>query len=112
MIIITLTKTLEDSISESSGRQVIDTDVTAKVNERKVIVPDKFKSDITALERYSESSFHSGMSITVTLNELLEICPRERRRADAFRTLIRFLREELGVTLNIKTQKTKENESN
>ena len=107
MIIETLTNTLNDSGIESSCRQNVDPDVIDNVNKKRtVVIPDKFKSDIHALERYTGSSFHSGICITVSLWELLEICPRERKRADAYTTLIRFLREEMGITLSIKTNKT------
>ena len=107
MIIEILSNTLNDSEIGLSSRQSVDPDVIANVNKKRtVVIPDKFKSDIAALERYAGSSFHSGVCIAVSLWELLEICPRERKRADAYITLIRFLREEMGVTLNIKTQKT------
>lgn len=106
MIIENLINTLNDSGIELSSRQDVDSDVIANVN-RTVVIPDKFKADIAALERYTGSSFQSGICITVSLWELLELCPRERRRADAFTTLIRFLREEMGIILNIKTQKSK-----
>lgn len=48
--------------------------------------------------------FANGMSITVELKKLLEICPRRRRRKDAYRNLQKTL-DEMGVTLNIKSQK-------
>ena len=48
--------------------------------------------------------FANGMSITVELKKLLEICPRRRRRKDAYRYLQKTL-DEMGVTLNIKSQK-------
>lgn len=108
MIIEELTNTLNDSGIGSSSRQEVDPDVIENVNKKRtIVIPDKFKYDIAALERYTGSSFQSGICITVSLWELLELCPRERRRADAFTTLIRFLREEMGVILNIKTQKNK-----
>jgi len=48
--------------------------------------------------------FANGMCITVELKKLLEICPRRRRRKDAYRDLQKTL-DEMGVTLNIKSQK-------
>ena len=48
--------------------------------------------------------FASGMCITVELKKLLEICPRRRRRKDAYRNLQKTL-DEMGVTLIIKSQK-------
>ena len=48
--------------------------------------------------------FANGMSITVELKKLLEICPRKRRRRDAYRSLQNALNK-MGVTLNIKSRK-------
>ena len=48
--------------------------------------------------------FANGMSITVELKKLLEICPRKRRRRDAYHGLQKTLNE-MGVTLNIKSRK-------
>ena len=48
--------------------------------------------------------FVEGMHITVELKKLLEICPRKRRRKDAYRVLQKTLNE-IGVTLNIKSRK-------
>ena len=48
--------------------------------------------------------FVNGMSITVELKKLLELCPRKRRRKDAYRSLQKTL-DKMGVTLNIKSRK-------
>ena len=49
----------------------------------------------------------SGTCIDITLQELLHIIPRRRRRIDAYRGLQRALSERRGVTLRIKSNKTK-----
>ena len=49
----------------------------------------------------------SGTCIDITLQELLQIIPRKRRRIDAYRGLQRALSERRGVTLRIKSNKTK-----
>ena len=48
--------------------------------------------------------FANGMSITVELNKLLMMCPRKRRRKDAYRGLQNALNN-IGVQLNIKSRK-------
>ena len=48
--------------------------------------------------------FANGMSITVQLKKLLEICPRKRRRKSAYHGLQKTLNV-MGVTLNIKSRK-------
>lgn len=67
---------------------------------------EKYSDDIKALtEKYGE--FKIGLCIELELSELLIIVPRERRRIDAYRGLISHLQEKYGVTLTIKSRKTK-----
>ena len=49
----------------------------------------------------------SGKQIEVTLQELLALIPRTRKRSDAYRGLASKL-ERLGVKLNITTNRTKQ----
>ena len=64
---------------------------------------DPYADEIKRLEA-EYGPLANGMSITVELKKLLEICPRRRRRKDAYRNLQKTL-DEMGVTLNIKSQK-------
>ncbi len=64
---------------------------------------DPYADEIKRLEA-EYGPFANGMSITVELKKLLEICPRRRRRKDAYRDLQKTL-DEMGVTLIIKSQK-------
>lgn len=71
------------------------------------IVPMKFRNDITALTDYiGKERFVNGLSIEVTLSELLDVVPRQRRRSDAYDTLRKYLQDERGIILTIKTQKS------
>ena len=70
-------------------------------------VPEKYKKDVEALQSKYGDAFKTGFCIEVTLKELLEICPRERKRTDAYTGLISFLKGKMGITLNIKSKKTK-----
>lgn len=82
--------------------------VSPDVIEKKantVIVPDKFKADVEALERYIGRNLENGLCIKVDLAELLTVIPRERKRADAYNTLRRFLKNEFGVELIINKKK-------
>ena len=81
----------DGTLEESSERQVRET--TPDVTE---------KSSTIARE-----NFKTGLCIEITLKELLEICPRERKRTDAYTGLISFLKGKMGITLNIKSQKSK-----
>ena len=104
MLIHKLTQTFGDEVVLSSDRQAVVSDVIAK-NNKKVIVPEKFRDDVEALEKYAETSLSSGLCIDVSLSELLTVCSRTRKRVDAFNGLVRFLREEMNVTLTIKSKK-------
>jgi hypothetical protein len=64
---------------------------------------DPYADEIKRLEA-EYGPFANGMCITVELKKLLEICPRRRRRKDAYRNLQKTL-DEMGVTLIIKSQK-------
>lgn len=81
-------------------------DVTEKSSTTKP-VPEKYRKDIEALRTKYGDSFSTGFCIGVTLKELLEICPRERRRSDAYTGLVSCLSKELGITLIIKSQKSR-----
>lgn len=71
-------------------------------------IPEKYKKDITALqEKYGSLSSLTGLSISLTLKEALEIMPRNRRRADAYEGLKNYLKRAYGIELTIKSQKTK-----
>lgn len=74
------------------------------------IVPEKFRDDIAALATYiGEERFASGLSIEVSLSELLTIVPRTRRRSDAYDALVKYLRDERKINLTIKTSKKCQN---
>lgn len=63
----------------------------------------KFDEDVNALRNhFGESRFQTGLSIEMTLAELLNIVPRQRRRSDAYTTLIKHLKDRYNITLTIK----------
>ena len=69
-------------------------------------IPEKFKKDVEALQDKYGDAFKTGLCISITLQEALSIMPRERRRIDAYRGLLSFLKEKLGIILSITSQKT------
>ncbi len=81
---------------------------TENENEDKIpcevvpFIPEKFEFDIFKLKTYiGELNVRKGLVIETSLSELFEVCPRERRRTDAYDSLIKFLRDELGIDLII-----------
>lgn len=92
----------------SSNRQVNTTpDV---IVEKSSIIPRKYKEDINALQKKYGDAFKTGLCIRMSLKEMLELCPRERRRIDAYRGLVSYLKKSRGIELKITSQKTKEGE--
>lgn len=96
-----------EKVSVANRQEEVTTpDVIEKSSIAKSI-PEKYKKDVEALREKYGDYFSTGLCIEITLKELLEICPRERRRTDAYIGLISFLKAKLGITLNIKSQKSK-----
>ena len=67
---------------------------------------DSYAGEIKKLEDalFAGQPLVSGACINITLQELLKICPRKRRRKDSFQGLQKSLNK-MGVTLNIKSRK-------
>ena len=107
MLIYNLFKTLTGEVEYPESRQEgVAPDVNVN-KENTVIVPDKFKKDIEALENYTGSKLESGLCIRVDLSELLTVIPRERKRTDAYNTLVQYLKDEFGIDLIINSKKQK-----
>lgn len=107
MIIKCLSKLFSDEVQYSGNRQDgVSPDVNVN-KENTVIVPDKFKEDIEALETYIGRKLESGLCIKVDLSELLTVIPRDRKRTDAYNTLVKFLKDEFGIDLIINSKKQK-----
>ena len=94
MIIKCLNKLFSDEVQYSGNRQdCVSPDVITN-KENTVIVPDKFKRDIEALETYIGRKLESGLCIKVDLSE-----------TDAYNTLVKFLKDEFGIDLIINSKK-------
>ena len=66
---------------------------------------EKYKSEAYALEKIF-GTLNPGMNVILTLQELLKIVPRNRKRTDAYTGLVGYLHSR-GVTLTIKSSKPK-----
>ena len=73
---------------------------------------DPYADDIHRLEDVLNGGhpLNNGRCIDITLQDLLHIIPRKRRRIDAYRGLVSRLNK-MGVTLTINSQKSKRNDS-
>ena len=70
-------------------------------------IPKKYQDDIETLRDMYGENFKTDLCINITLQEALKIMPKERARVDAYTGLISFLKGKMGITLNIKSQKSK-----
>ena len=69
------------------------------------IVPSQFNDDVERLKDYVGAEYwKSGLVIELYLQELLSICPRDRKRSDAYKKLIDYLADEQYITLIIKSK--------
>lgn len=75
-------------------------------NKVEKVVRGKFLRDLEAL-RDSGYSLSSGSKIEITLQEILKICPRDRKRVDAYNSLVKYLNDEFDCSLYVVSQKTK-----
>ena len=74
---------------------------------------NKYDSDIEALKLIYGVHFSTGLTIIETsLQDILRICPRERKRADAYTGLASYLKKKFGITLIITSNKTKKGDKN
>lgn len=67
----------------------------------------KYGSDIEALKQKYGVELKSGLCIELRLKEIINICPRTRRRVDAYFGLVSYLKSEFGVTLKITLNKNR-----
>ena len=89
----------------SSSRQSSATDVIDKSSTP--AIPVKFRSDIETLQEYYAQDFREGLEICLTLKDALVLLPRDRARTDAYITLACWMKDNLGISLIIKSQKSK-----
>lgn len=70
-------------------------------------IPHKFRADVETLQEYFGEQFKTGLAIDWTLQQALEILPRERRRIDAYDSLKKYLYSEKGIELTIRSNKSR-----
>ena len=77
-----------------------------KAAEEDVVVNNDqpFLSEIRSLEERF-GCLYPGMVIETNLHEMLSLCARQRRKSDAYNSLVNSLGREHGVTLMIKSRK-------
>ena len=86
----------------ASPKETSGVDESVKPNDNRSTTPLDISGDIKRLEdTFLEGHpMERGCIIETTLRELLSVCPRKRKRSDAYRKLINALNE-MGVELKI-----------
>lgn len=101
-----MTFTSDTIVSEVSQQKAATKEVDPSSGVKKAatdIDQPPFQSDLRSLvDRFG--ALQDGKIVEVGLQELLQICPRNRKRSDSYRGLISYLQKEIGVTLTIKTR--------
>lgn len=70
------------------------------------IVPPQYRDDVENLKSFvGKENWKPGLEIKLELRDLLALCPRERRRSDAYKKLIAYLKDECQIELIIKTKR-------
>ena len=70
------------------------------------IVPPQYRDDVENLKSFvGKENWKPGLEIKLELKDLLAICPRERRRSDAYKRLIAYLKDECKITITIKSKR-------
>ena len=70
------------------------------------IVPPQYRDDVENLKSFvGKENWKPGLEIKLELKDLLAICPRERRRSDAYKKLINHLKNDYQIQLIIKSKK-------
>lgn len=97
--------TSDPIVSEVSQQKAAtkEVDPSSGVKKAATDVDQPFQGDIRNLVDHF-GALQDGKIIEVSLQELLQICPRNRKRSDAYRGLISYLQKEIGVTLTIKNR--------
>ena len=93
------------SVSNRLENDAVPSVIVTKDSNRPI--PEKYKKDVASLRSKYGDDLKTGFCIILTLQEALSIMPRDRKRVDSYAGLISYLKREQGITLTIKSQKTK-----
>ena len=96
-----------EKVSVSNRLENAEPSVIVTKDSNRTNIPEKYKKDVASLRSKYRDDLKTGFCIILTLQEALSIMPRDRKRVDSYAGLISYLKREQGITLTIKSQKTK-----
>lgn len=92
---------------ETTSTQPVETqEVSEPIVEQTPTIGREFERDVKALSSKLES-LDDNKELTISLQELLSICPRNRKRSDAYNGLARYLKSTYDIQLTIYSRKSR-----
>ena len=105
---ITLENIFQCDYEYSENRGLVGTCARPNQQVIKTVIPKQYEDEIKALCTYAGvDNLVGGMTIKMTLQEILSIIPKKRARIESYNTLMKFLKDELDVDLTLTSRKTK-----
>lgn len=105
---ITIETILQSDYEYSENRGPVGAYARPNQQVIKTVIPKLYEDDIKALCDYAGvDSLTGGMTIRMTLQEILGIIPKKRARIESYRMLTQFLKETMNVELILTSRKTK-----
>ncbi len=93
-----------DTLSTTSQYTDQKSDTVIKKSKAPSKSTNKYDSDIKALKNYFDE-LQEGTELTIKLSQILEICPRKRKRVEAYQGLISKLDRDMNIKLSIKSNR-------
>jgi hypothetical protein len=79
-------------------------DKEERLNSRRIEKNTKYEDEVNALAKHF-GGLQAGTGLCITLQEILKICPRERKRSDAYNGLVSYLARNYHIELKIQSRK-------
>ena len=105
--ITTMFKNLFDSLFGVGGNKVKQTPILDSAREEPFCQLQLSLDEEVEVLAKELGGIATGMELQIDLHRLLDICPRKRKKADAYLGLKRKLRDEFGVELVIISRTSK-----
>lgn len=107
-MIITIDNILQSDYEYSENRGPVG--AFARPNQQVIatVIPKEYEAEVNALCAYAGvDKLMDGMTIKMTLQEILSIIPKKRARIDSYHVFTQFLKETMNVDLILTSRKTK-----
>lgn len=79
-------------------------DKEERLNSRRIEKNTTYEDEVNALAKHF-GGLQAGTGLCITLQEILKICPRDRKRSDAYRRLVSYLANTYKIELKIQSKK-------